>query len=297
MFAAHWEDPWSQEATRTCSPCLPVPPNQRIRHGEIRPVRPIERAGPFAPLPSQLGGGEGRVSPGRRHHPIPESSHQHTCGWGTLICRSAFGVGGFPASAFRCGQISSPGGTTIAVAAHSWRAFGSSQRIGSSTSRKTGFSPWPSPARVALMTASRSGGQGLRPLAPPLLAGAGHQRSFSDPLGFARPFLPSSPSHSPRLGTQGIGGGIPLDRLGGVLEQPFQNSWKHLARLSGLPISAVVLPGPNDRQDSTFPRKVRRRVADAHFPAVPPRVRRASEGVTQFSLPTPKNPSSIVCHV
>jgi hypothetical protein len=60
--------------------------------------------------------------------------------------------------------------------------------------------------RGALICGLCSGRRLLRPLAPPVLADAANQRSFTDPLGFSRPFVPSSPRRpDTRLRAERIG--------------------------------------------------------------------------------------------
>jgi hypothetical protein len=77
--------------------------------------------------------------------------------------------------------------------------------------------------------------------------------------------------------------GIPFDLSIGVFGNPLQDSSFHRPRPVDPCTFAVVLPGPNDRQDSTFPGGKCGRAADAHFPADPARVRHASEGDAIFS--------------
>ena len=154
--------------------------------------------------------------------------------------------------------------------------------IGGFTGCQPAFFPFRTPAMDALIGSRLSGSLGLRPLAPLPLTAASNQRNFTDSLGFARPFLPSSPSPKPRLRAERIGGVTSFDPSNGVPGNKFRDSFNDLARLSGPSTFAVVFPVPDDRQDSTFSRKKCGRAAGAHFPAAPARVRHASEGVTFF---------------
>ena len=244
---AHWVELLSREAAPVHPARQPVPPNQLIRHRTGRDARPIGKAVRSAPGASRFGGGTFRRTVTGEEDPIRGFLPRH---------RASF--------------ISRPDiETVLAIRRHPFLPPGAFRRNTRPFSR-------PSPALSPLMNASRSGRQRLRPLAPPLFAGSVHQLKSANPLGFARPFLPSSPSPKPRLRAEEIGGGNPLDPFAEVPEHPARSFLSTTAQTSGIPISAVVLPGPNDRQDSTFPRKVRGRVARAHFPAVPARVRPAS---------------------
>lgn len=149
---------------------------------------------------------------------------------------------------------------------------------------QTTFLTTPSRIRgcVALICNLGSGCRGLRPLVPPVLANAANQRSFTDPLGSARPFVESSLVPLARLRVQRIGGVISRDFPPGVLGHRFRDSSNDLARHSELSDLRGRFPGSNDRQDSTFSRKKCRRAAGAYVPAAPARVRHASEGITIF---------------
>lgn len=113
--------------------------------------------------------------------------------------------------------------------------------------------PWRSLALAALIGGHRAGSLGLRPLAPLPFTLSSNQRNLSDPLGFARPFLPSSLCQSPQLRAERIGGVTSFDLSCGVPGNEFRDSLEHFARLSGLLTLAVVFPVPDDRQECTFP--------------------------------------------
>lgn len=112
------------------------------------------------------------------------------------------------------------------------------------------------PATKALMRNSRTGTQGLRPLTPLSSASVPHQRNTTDPLGFARPFIPSSLRQRLRLRADRIGSF--LDPSNGVLGKVFRASCQHLLDQAEFLTLAVVFPVPDDRRDMHFPRgKVR----------------------------------------
>lgn len=117
----------------------------------------------------------------------------------------------------------------------------------------------PAPVRkvapVALICGHCSGRRALRFLGPSAFADAASQRSIPKLSGSIRPFSPSSLSPKPQLRTQRKGVGIPFDLSIGVFGNPLQDSSIHRPRPVDPCTFAVVLPGPNDRQDSTFPRK------------------------------------------
>lgn len=371
LCAAHCPPPATAPgAAQACPGCLPCGDNQLIRQGNLRlrlRLR-IERAVRSASVPSQLGAG---ISLRPASQSICDESFLRTsriCAAIPPICHYAAGASGFSAHPVRFAQTGSPAGVMNTHAAHFREPSASlhvPRQIGGHTPSRPAVVPWPIPAPNALMSVPCSGRQGLRPLVPPFLTGASHQRHPSDSLGYARPFapslpfrpdtrrrterfgaftcdrpafspkpppasdgnplicgvrevwpglrplaqaaftepanqltcfdplrlarpfLPSSLSSKPRLRAERFGGLNLLDLLCGVPGNPFSASLHTPARVSGLSISAVILPGPNDRQDSTFPRKVRRRAAGAHFPAIPPRVRRAPEGVSRSLNPYP----------
>jgi len=139
----------------------------------------------------------------------------------------------------------------------------------------------PAPVRkvapVALICGHCSGRRARRLLGPSAFADAASQRSFPELSGSFRPFSPSSLSPKPQLRTQRKGEGIPFDPSIGVFGNPLQDSSIHRPRPVDPCTFAVVLPGPNNRQDSTFPGGKCGRAADAHFPAAPARVRHALE--------------------
>lgn len=116
-----------------------------------------------------------------------------------------------------------------------------------------------------------------------------NQRSFADLLESARPSHSSSRLPLVGLRENGTSDFTYFDPSTGVLGNRFRDSLKHSVRRAGLITFAVVFPGRDDRQDSTFSRKKFWRAAGAHFPAVPARVRHASEGVPFFKV-TNKQP-------
>lgn len=121
-------------------------------------------------------------------------------------------------------------------------------------------------ATDALIGDRRAGSQGVRPLAPLPFTAIPNQRNSTDPLGFARPFVPSSPSPKPRLRVNRIGGLTSFDLLPGALGNGFRDSSDDLAQLSGLSYLRGRFPGSNNRQDSTSPGGMCRRAANAHLP-------------------------------
>ncbi len=78
--------------------------------------------------------------------------------------------------------------------------------------------------------------------------------------------LPMQRGVRPSSRHSALGVGTSFDFSNGVLENQFQDSLNNPALQSGFSQLGVRFPGSNDRQDSTFSRKVRRRAADAHFP-------------------------------
>ena len=110
-------------------------------------------------------------------------------------------------------------------------------------------------APVALNCGHCSGRRARRFLGPSAFADAASQRRFPKLSGSFRPFSPSSLSPKSQLRTQRKGVGIPFDLSIGVFGNPLQDSSIHRPRPVDPCTFAVVLPGPNDRQDSTFPRK------------------------------------------
>lgn len=106
----------------------------------------------------------------------------------------------------------------------------------------------------------------LRPLAPLPAMTVPNQLNFSDPLGFARPFLPSSPRQNPRLRAERIGGWTSSELLVGVHGNDVPGLLRRKAGLTGLSYLCGHFPRSNDRQDSTFPRESSGRAASAIFP-------------------------------
>jgi len=111
-----------------------------------------------------------------------------------------------------------------------------------------------------------------------------NQRNFSNSIGYARPFHSSSRLPLGGLRENGTDDFTCFDLSTGVLGNIFRASLVFPARLNGLFNFAVIFPGRDDRQDSTFSRKKFGRAAGAHFPAVPARVWHASEAVAFFKI-------------
>ncbi len=209
LLGAHWADsPTVPEAAQNCPADLPNPPNQLTCLGDLR-LRPrIERAVRSASVPSQLGGATTLRPAFRRNCEGSWIWTPRICAIIPPICHSAAGVGGFPAHPVRCAQIGSPSWVTTTLAAHFREASASlyaSRQIGGSTFRQPAILLLPIPARSALMSVPGSGRHGLRPLAPPFLTRASHQRHLSDLLGCARPFDPSLLSSKLRRRTERFG--------------------------------------------------------------------------------------------
>lgn len=118
----------------------------------------------------------------------------------------------------------------------------------------------------ALVWARGSGSLGLRFLAPLPYAHDPNQRSFTDRLGFARPFVLSS--HLPSVGLRGkrTGGFDLIDLSPGAAENEFCGSLSDLSRTSRISDLSGRFPESNDRQESTFPGGKCRRAAGAQFP-------------------------------
>lgn len=136
----------------------------------------------------------------------------------------------------------------------------------------------------ALVWARGSGSLGLRFLAPLSCAHDPNQRNSANKLGFARPFVLSS--HLPLVGLRGkrTGGPDLIDFSPGAVENEFPGSLSDLIRTSRISDRCGRFPGSNDQQqDSTSPGGKCGRAAGAHFPAVPARVRHASEAFAVFS--------------
>ena len=154
--------------------------------------------------------------------------------------------------------------------------------IDNSTERQPAASSPRIPATGALIGGRCSGSPGLRVLAPLPSADAPNQRSSSPTLGLDRPSHFSSRLPSVRLRGNGTGDFIRFDLSNGVLGNHFRDYSQTSVRPAGSSYLRGHFPGRNDRQDCTFSRKKCGRVAGAHVPAVPARVRPASEGITPF---------------
>ena len=130
-------------------------------------------------------------------------------------------------------------------------------QLGGFTVRRPAFSPapWQNVARDALNCGHCSGRRALRVLVPSAIADAAIQPTFPESPGFVRPFFLSSPSHKRPLQAKRKGGGICFDLSSGVVENEFRDCLNDPARQTGLSYFRVRFPGPNDRQDCTFPRK------------------------------------------
>ncbi len=126
--------------------------------------------------------------------------------------------------------------------------------------------PFCTQAMGALIGNRLAGVLGLRPLAPLPVMAVSDQHNFSDPLGFARPFHPSSPCQRLRLRAEGIGGWTSFDLFFGVLGNGVPELLQATARLTGRSYRSGRFPRSNDRQDSTFPRESSERAAFAIFP-------------------------------
>jgi hypothetical protein len=196
-LAAHWADSLTvPEAAQPCPADLPNPANQLTGLGDSRLRRRIERAVRSASVPSQLGARTWLRPTFRRNCQGARIWTPRNCAIISPICHSAAGASGFPAHPGRCAQIGSPAWVTTTLAAHLREASASlyaSRQIGGSIFRRPAVFLLPIPERSALMGFPGSGRYGLRPLAPPFLTGASHQRHLSDALGGARPFDPSLP--------------------------------------------------------------------------------------------------------
>jgi hypothetical protein len=93
---------------------------------------------------------------------------------------------------------------------------------------------------------------GRRVLAAPAFGKAANQRTSSDPLGFARPFIPSSPR---RPDTR-----LPAERIGGWTSR----AACHARRTTqAFPDLADQAPGSDVMQDSDFPWEIAERFFDS----------------------------------
>jgi hypothetical protein len=120
------------------------------------------------------------------HIPDHAATEIRTCEITPPICHFAAGVSGFPAHAYRFGQIGAPVISTGVRIVHLNGPDASLPiQINALTSRPADSS------RLlvfsSLMSVTCSGRQGLRPLAPPFLTGAAHQLIFPGHAGFCRP--------------------------------------------------------------------------------------------------------------
>jgi len=193
FFFAHCSHPATAPgAAQACPLCLPSGSNQRTGGDDPRPGRPVANSFRFALRTSQLGSfipGTARSlpSPSRVFH-IPDhaGADSRTCEIPPPICHFAAGVSGFPAHAYRFGQIGAPVISTGVRIVHLNGPDASLPiQINVSTSR-----PADSSRRLdffPLMSVPCSGRQGLRPLAPPLLTGDAHQLNCHGYTGFFRP--------------------------------------------------------------------------------------------------------------
>jgi len=193
IFSAHCSHPLTAPgAAQACPLCLPSGSNQRTGSGDFRLVRPVEKAFRFAFRTSQLGSfisGTGRSIRILRHAfhvPDRRSTDPRTCEIHPPICHFAAGVSGFPAPAFRSGQIGAPVMTTGIRVVH-LNGPDASLPIQINALR-------PAPADslrlldvLSLMSAPCSGRQELRPLAPPLLTGPAHQLTCPGYAGACHP--------------------------------------------------------------------------------------------------------------
>ncbi len=120
--------------------------------------------------------------------------------------------------------------------------------------------------RGALVWARVSGPLGRRVLAPLPYVHDPNQRSFTDLLGSARPFFPSSRLQVFGLRWERIGGPDFLNLSIGAVENEFRGSLEELGRTYRISDRFAHFPRSDARQDSTFPRGKCGRAAVAHFP-------------------------------
>lgn len=238
-------------AAQACPECLPCGFNQRTRHGDLLPDRRIERAVRSASVPSQIGDG---TRDDRRFPAKSDWSHFATRALARIFrpfAPSLPASAGSPQHTVRCGQIGSPVGTMNARAAHLQKAppsLPASLQISGVTSGHPALSDLPTSAWAALIDGHVSGGQGLRPLAPPSTAAAINQLNFSRPAGPGRPFLGFSLGRSVRLRTQRIGSlyfrsaeHTLLTFARGSLNRDRCSGWRALQVLGPLAIAAVPI--------------------------------------------------------
>jgi len=179
-------------AAQACPTCLPTGSNQLTIMGDFRLGRPVENSFHFAVRTSQLGSfrsGTPRFLQNLSrvfHTPDHGTPELRTCETTTPICHFAACVSGFPAHANRFGQIGPPAMTTAA------RVVRLNGLLASRPFQINSFTCRPADSSrllvfSSLMSVPCSGGQGLRPLAPPLLTGAAHQLTFSAASSVCRP--------------------------------------------------------------------------------------------------------------
>jgi hypothetical protein len=108
----------------------------------------------------------------------------------------------------------------------------------------------PRPDRAHLHPWLRQGGRQV--LAAPVFGKAADQRTSSDPLGFARAFIPSSPRHPDTR--------LPAERIGGSTSR----ATCHARRTTqAFPDLADQGPGSDVMQDSDFPWEIAERFFDS----------------------------------
>ncbi len=111
------------------------------------------------------------------------------------------------------------------------------------------------------------GSLGLRLHAPLSLLASPNQRTFANPVDFACPFHPSSPSLRLRFRAERIGSWTSFDLSSGVLGNGFRASFPYLLDQAEFLTLAVVFPVPDDRRDMHFPRgKMRSGPLTLNFP-------------------------------
>jgi hypothetical protein len=124
--------------------------------------------------------------------------------------------------------------------------------------------------RAHLYPSLKQGGR--RVLAAPAFGKAANQRTSSDPLGFARPFIPSSPRRpDTRLRTERVGGWT-------------SRATCHARRKTqAFPDLSDQAPGSDVIQDSDFPWEITVRLFEAQKVLPSPLVRRAAKQSVFFS--------------
>ena len=303
FYSAHWPEPLTASgAAQACPTCLPSPANQLTGHGDMLPDRPIERAVHFVPVPSQLGGSNQE----RPAFQVPQAR-----GWDMKLSRSHMAHSRFYPAHWP-EPLTAPGAaqacpTCLPSPANQQTSQGDSRpdrpieravrfapvpsQLGDFTEGQPAVFPFRIPATNALIGGRRAGSQGFRPLTPLPSTPAPNQRNSANPLGFARPFVPSSPSPKPRLRAQRIGGLTSFDLSPGALGNEFRDSLKDLARQAGLPNFAVVFPVPDDRRDSDF--RTKSPVGkNSVFPSGAPGVRRPTKRLAAAHPFSSQNPNT-----